>query len=107
MIPFADIEAMINNAVHSSLSNATMTYGIERGAIATSVDGILDDKRQEPEAVGTPRGVRSITFELLEASAASLAAGMQVSIRNVIYAISRIERDKTGWVTLHLRGGVV
>lgn len=104
MINFVDTEAMVNGAVHACFSNATLSF--LRGAILTTVDGILDDKRQEPEAVGTPRGVKSVTFELLEASAASLAAGMTVSIRNVTYAISRIERDKTGWVTLHLRGGV-
>lgn len=105
MINFVDTEAMVNGAVHACFSNATLSF--LRGAISTSVDGILDDNRQEPEAVGTPRGVRAVTFELLESSAASLAAGVQVSVRNVNYAISRIERDKTGWVTLHLRGGVV
>lgn len=105
MINFVDTEAMVNGAVHACFSNATLSY--LRGAISTSVDGILDDKRNEPEAIGTPRGVRSVTFELLEGSAASLTAGMPVFIRGVQYAISRIERDKTGWVTLHLRGGVV
>lgn len=104
MINFVDTEAMINGAVHSTFSNATLTY--LRGAIAASVDGILDDKRNEPEAIGTPRGVRAVTFEIQESLLGSLAAGVAVSIRNVSYIIARIERDKTGWVTLHLRGGV-
>lgn len=104
MIDFAAVESLVNDTARAVFTNATLV--VVSGASPSRVHGILTDRRNEPEAIGTPRGVRAVTFEIQESLLGSLAAGVVVSIRNVTYAISRIERDKTGWVTLHLRGGV-
>lgn len=104
MIDFAAVESLVNDTARAVFTNATLV--VVSGASPARVDGILADRRNEPEAIGTPRGVRAVTFEIQESLLGSLAAGVAVSIRNVSYIIARIERDKTGWVTLHLRGGV-
>ena len=103
MIDFAAIESQVNSAAHSTFGNATLTY--LNGSTTVAVDGVLLDSRDEPEAIGTPRGVRSITFQLLVSLLGTLVAGTPVTVRAVNYSLSRIERDKTGWATLHLRGG--
>ena len=103
MIDFAAIESQVNSDVHSVFGNATLTY--LNGATTVAVDGVLLDNRDEPEAIGAPRGVRSITFQMLASALGTLTAGTPVTIRAVNYSLSRIERDKTGWATLHLRGG--
>lgn len=104
MTDFSDLEATINASLGTLFKNAVLTYIDVAGDAA--VDGTFWDTRDEADAIGTPRGVRLVRFEMLEADLGSLAAGTRVSIRDVAYQVSRIERDKTGWVTLHLRGGV-
>lgn len=104
MIDFAAIESELNGTVHSVFGNATLTY--LNGVVTVSVDGVLLDNRDEPEAINAPRGVRSITFQMLATSLGTLVAGTPVTVRSVNYSLSRIERDKTGWAVLHLRGGV-
>jgi len=102
--PFADIEAMVNGGCDALLANATLAYIDETGDL--SIDGVLRDSRNEPDAIGAPRGVREITFSFYATDLGCLTAGRHVVIRETDYAIARIESDKTGWVTLHLRGGV-
>ena len=99
---FADIEAMVNAGCNTLLQNATLSY--VNGVTPTDVLCVFSDRRNEPDAIGTPRGVRDITAEVLEASLGGIVAGTSVTIRSVAYQVSRVERDKTGWVTLHLRG---
>lgn len=101
--PFADIEAMVNAGCGALLANATLTYLGETGDV--SIDGAFRDSRNEPDAIGAPRGVREITFSWHAADIGTLKAGTLVSIRGVDYSVAKIERDKTDWVTLHLRGG--
>lgn len=102
--PFADIEAMVNAGSVALLANATLSYIGEAGDVA--IDGVFNDSRSEPDAIGAPRGVREITFSWHAADIGTLKSGTTVSVRGVAYQVSRIERDKTDWVTLHLRGGV-
>lgn len=104
MIDFAAVESLVNDSARSIFGNATLV--VIGGGSPARVDGILMDRRDEPDAIGTPRGVRTVTFEIQESLLGDMVAGAQVSVRSVNYAIARIERDKTGWVTLHLRGGV-
>lgn len=118
MIDFADIEATLNGAVQNLLANATLSYS--SGIVTVEVDGIFNDSREAPDAIGTPRAVRNVTFSLTDGQAGcddlpyrggkepehtTLVAGTVVAIRGLSYTVSRIERDKTGWVVLHLRGG--
>ena len=105
MTDFAAVESLVNTTVGALFSNATLT--VVSGATAASVPGIFRDHRDEPDAIGTPRGVRELTFEIPLALLGDMVAGATVSVRSVTYTIARIDRDKTGWVMLHLRGGGV
>lgn len=98
---FAAIESMVNAGCNTLLQNATLSY--LNGATPTEVLCIFADRRNEPDAIGTPRGVREITAEVIEGDLGSIVAGTPVTLRSVAYQVSRVERDKTGWVTLHLR----
>jgi len=101
---FAAIETMVNGGASALLANATLSY--TAGVDTLSVDGNLNDNRNEPDAIGTPRGVRQVTFSLLQSALGGIVAGTPVTVRGVLYEVARVERDKSGWVTLHLRGGV-
>lgn len=101
--PFADIESIVNTGMGALLANATLSYIDSTGD--STIDGVLRDSRNEPDAIGTPRGVREITFSFHATDLGSLASGTPVTVRDTDYTVARIESDKTGWVTLHLRGG--
>lgn len=101
---FAAIESMVNAGCGALLANATLSYLGETGTV--EIDGVFHDSRNEPDAIGAPRGVREITFSWHADDLGTLKAGTAVSVRSVNYSVAKIERDKTGWTTLHLRGGV-
>ena len=99
---FDAIESMVNTGCNALLQNATLSY--LNGAVSTDVPCLFSDSRNQPDAIGVPRAVREITAEVVEADLGSIVAGTVVTLRTVAYQVSRVERDKTGWVTLHLRG---
>lgn len=101
---FADIESMVNAGCNTLLQNATLSY--VNGVTPTDVLCIFADRRNAPDAISAPRAVREITAEVLEADLGGIVPGTSVTIRSAVYEVAKVERDKTGWVTLHLRGGV-
>lgn len=98
---FASIESVINASALGALSNAVLSYDNE--GTSTEVTCVFSDSRNEPDAIGTPRGARLIVAEVLESDLGGIVSGKAVAIRSVAYSVARVERDKTGWVKLHLR----
>lgn len=101
---FADIESMVNAGNVALLANASLNYIGEIGDV--SIDGVFSDGRNESNAIGALRGVREITFSWYAVDIGTLKAGTAVCVRETEYVVAKIERDKTGWVTLYLRGGM-
>lgn len=99
---FADMEGFVNSGVKALLENAVLSYIDEVGD--REVTGVFSDPRNVPDSVSANRPHRGLVFELLENNLGSLSVGTQVSVRGQDYTVGGIDRDKTGWVTLKLRG---
>lgn len=91
--PFAALEARVNTAIDTHLSNAVATIG------AAEVAGLLD---VEPvDAFDRVAGNRTV-FECAAASAATLSAGNSIVIGSASYTIKQIEVER-GRARLHLK----
>jgi len=99
---FADMEGFVNSGVKALLGNAVLSW--DDGSTPVEVTGIFSDPRNVPDSVAANRAHRGLVFELREAELGNLVAGTPVSVRGQDYTVGGIDRDKSGWVTLKLRG---
>ena len=102
--PFAALEARAAAAQHALLANATVTWYRPLLGLETSVDVVFDSAAPDADGQGLPGSPRNFTAGLPESALADLAPGVEVTVRDARWKIARVDRDRAGWATLHLRG---
>lgn len=94
---FADLEARMNAAISSSLSN-----------VEADIDGVLVPgifRNAYAEEFGGLASGRSPVFACLESDVPELTQGAEVIIGDITYTAVSLEPDGAGWVTCLLRKG--
>lgn len=104
--PFAALDARVNRAVASRLANKEALFTLSGGGDDVSV--MVDFGRDEQDMPPSMGGPRRLGEWLAGAPAEDFAGsgvdeGVDLRIDGVVYRITDISTDETGWMTLNLR----